>query len=120
MAQQLLGARHARTSHVLAQCAAEVPVKLAADLHRVPADRASDRLQCEARGELFAQLLADAQHPGGRAPALRAPGRLAGEEQLQRHSFDVELRELIAHEELVVQPCAQGARARIVDFAREL
>lgn len=42
VAQQLLGACHARAAHILAQRAAEMLVELAADLYRVPADRASD------------------------------------------------------------------------------
>lgn len=80
IAQQLLGPRHAGATHILAQRAAEMPVKLAADLHRVPASGASDCLQCQTRGELFAQLLADSQQPGGRISAPHVPGGLAREE----------------------------------------
>lgn len=118
--QQLLGARHARPSRVLAQRTAEVPVKLAADLHRVPANRTGDCLQWDARGDRLLQLLADAQQPRGRNPAPCVRDSLVSDEELQRDCFDIDLREVIAREELVVQPCAQGPGAGIQDLARAL
>jgi hypothetical protein len=118
--EEMLGASHADLSHISADGAAEMLVKLPADLNRMAPGAPREIGEGQMPGRAFMKQLADAQQPGGSLAAARWAS-LAGarQQKLQQQPLDREGRHIVWLTHLAVEPRTQPRCGRRVDLAKD-
>jgi hypothetical protein len=118
--EEMLGASHADLSHIPADGASEMLVKLPADLDRVAPGAPREIGKSQMAGRAFMKHLADAQQPGGSLAATRWASLVcARQQQLQQQPLDREPRHIVSLTHLAVEPRTQPRRGRRGDLTRD-